>query len=63
MKSEAKRRADAKWDAKNMAVISAKLRRDLAEEFKSAAKSNGTTPNALICGWIDAYMQQNKSVE
>ena len=63
MKSDAKRRADARWDAKNMSVISAKLRRDLAESFKAAAKSNGTTPNALIRGWIDAYMQQNNPVE
>ena len=46
-----------------MSVISAKLRRDLAESFKAAAKSNGTTPNALIRGWIDAYMQQNNFVE
>lgn len=60
MKSDAKRRADARWDAKNMRVISAKIRRDLAESFKAAAKSNGTTPNELIRGWIAAYLfEQN----
>lgn len=60
MKSDAKRRADARWDAKNMCIISTKLRRNLAESFKAAAKSNGTTPNELIRGWIAAYLfEQN----
>lgn len=56
MKSEAKRRADAKWDAENMAVISCKLKREIAETFKAAAKANGTTPNELFRGWIAEYL-------
>ena len=43
-----------------MSVISCKLKREIAERFKAAAKSNGTTPNELIRGWIAAYLfEQN----
>lgn len=63
MPSESQKRARDKWDATNMTLVSCKMRRDLADEFKSAAKANGTTPSALIRGWIDGYMQKNKPVE
>lgn len=56
MPTEAQRRSRGKWDAKNMAVISCKLKREIAENFKAAAKSRGTTPNELIRGWIAEYL-------
>lgn len=46
-----------------MAHISFKIRRDIAEEFKAAAKANGATPNALIRAWIDGYIQNCKPAE
>ena len=63
MSSEAQKCARDKWDATNMTLVSCKMRRDLADDFKSAAKANGTTPSALIRGWIDAYMQKNEPSE
>ena len=63
MPSEAQKRARDKWDATNMTLVSCKMRRDLPDDFKSAAKANGTTPSALIRGWIDAYMQKNEPAE
>ena len=63
MPSEAQKHARDKWDAENMTLVSCKMRRDIADNFKSAAKANGTTPSALIRGWINTYMQQNKPVE
>lgn len=63
MPSEAQKRARDKWDATNMTLVSCKMRRDLADDFKSAAKANGTTSSALIRGWIDAYMQKNEPAE
>ena len=63
MPTDAQRRANNKWDKKNMSNICCKMRREIAEEFKAAAKVNGTTPNALIRSWIDAYIQKNKPVE
>lgn len=60
MPTDTQRRARNKWDAENMSVISCKLKREIAESFKTTAKSNGTTPNELIRGWIAAYLfEQN----
>lgn len=56
MPTEAQKRSRGKWDAKNMAVISCKLKREIAESFKTTAKSRGTTPNELIRGWIAEYL-------
>ncbi len=60
MPSEAQKRTRDKWDAENMSVISCKLKREIAENFKTAAKSRGTTPNELIRGWIAAYLEVGK---
>lgn len=60
MLTDAKRRANNKWDSKNMSVISCKLKREIAESFKAAAKANGTTPNELIRGWIAGYLEEHK---
>lgn len=59
MPTEAQKRSRDKWDAKNMAVLTCKLKRELAEEFKLTAKANGTTPNELFRGWIAAYMEDH----
>lgn len=56
MPTEAQKRARNKWDAKNMAVITCKLKREIAEEFKNTAKADGKTPNELIRGWISEYI-------
>jgi hypothetical protein len=60
MLTDAQRRANNKWDRENMAHISCKMRREIAEEFKAAAKANGTTPNELIRGWIAGYLEEHK---
>ena len=56
MPTEAQKRTRDKWDAENMSVISCKLKREIAETFKAAAKANGTTPNELFRGWIAEYL-------
>lgn len=60
MPTEAQKRTRDKWDAENMSVISCKLKREIAENFKTAARSRGTTPNELIRGWIAAYLEEGK---
>lgn len=60
MPTEAQKRTRDKWDAENMSVISCKLKREIAENFKTAARSRGTTPNELIRGWIAAYLEVEK---
>ncbi|WP_419054439.1 hypothetical protein [Hominenteromicrobium sp.] len=56
MPTDAQKRTRNKWDAENMSVISCKLKREIAESFKTTAKSRGTTPNELIRGWIVEYL-------
>ena len=60
MQSDSQRRATAKWQAENMTNVAARVRREVAEEFKAAAKEDGTTPNELLRGWIGEYI--NKEV-
>lgn len=61
MQSDSQRRATAKWQAENMTNIAARVRREVAEEFKAAAKEDGTTPNELLRGWIGEYINREVS--
>lgn len=56
MQTDAQRKAKAKWQAENLTNVAARVRREVAEDFKTAAKRDGTTPNELIRGWIAAYL-------
>ena len=61
MQSDSQRRATAKWQAENMTNVAARVRREVAEEFKAAAKEDGTTPNELLRGWISKYINKEVS--
>lgn len=50
--SEAKRRNNNAWDAKNMATIGTRVRKEIAEEFKRHAQAQGTTANTLLKNYI-----------
>lgn len=50
--SEAKRRNNNAWDAKNMATIGTRIRKEIAEEFKRYAQAKGTTANTLLKNYI-----------
>jgi hypothetical protein len=59
--SEAKKKANNKWDAANMTVLGCKVRRAKAETFKALCKETGTTPNAVFSAAIDAFMKEHGS--
>lgn len=61
--SKAKRAANNKWDAANMAVITCKARRDLIDDFKAACRTAGDTPNALIRRMMEDYLAQAQEPE
>lgn len=63
MRTDAQRRAQNKWAAANMSIVACKIKRDIAESFKAAAKANGTNPNALIHEWIVAYLEKQGAEE
>ena len=54
MVSEAQKKARDKWDRKNMAQISCKLKKEkeYKERFQEYAKEQGKTVNALLTEYI-----------
>ena len=44
MVTEARKRANAKWDKENMVVLACKVKRETAEQFKAACAAQGTRP-------------------
>ena len=57
MVSEARKRANKKWDAANMTNLSVKVRRDYADAIRAAALEAGTTPAAIMRRALDEFMQ------
>lgn len=56
--SEAKKRANAKWDAANMQNLSVKVKREYADKIRTAAARAGTTPAAIMRKALDEFMRQ-----
>ena len=61
--SRAKRQANNRWDAENMKLVAAKIRKEKAEEFKRLCEKNGDSMNAVIQDAIDAYIQKHRGAE
>lgn len=50
--SEAKKKANAKWDSENMATIGCKLKKEQAEAFKQYCAAIGQTSNAVLRAFV-----------
>ncbi len=50
--SEAKKKANAKWDSENMATIACKLKRKQAEDFKTYCQEQGKTANTVLREYV-----------
>ena len=57
--TEAKRRANSKWDRENMTVLGCKVRKDKADQFKAMCKTAGTSPNAVFTSAMDDFMAEH----
>ena len=55
--SEARKKANAKWDKENMTIIGCKVRKDYAARFREACAAARTTPNAVLKQAADAFME------
>lgn len=62
-KTEAQRRAENKYAKKNLVVLGCKMRKEYAEQFKSACYSAGTTPNAVFTAAAADFMEQHENKE
>ena len=54
--SEARKKANRKWDAENMATIACRLKKEQAEKFKQLAESRRTTANQMIKEYVLAQI-------
>lgn len=59
-KATAISRAVKKWDRKNMAVCSAKVKKEDADAFKEVCRANGITRHQAIKGYIQAVIYEKK---
>lgn len=57
--SDAKRKADAKWDKANRTMLGCKVYRDKAEAFKALCLKNETTMNAIFTAAMDSFMREH----
>ena len=49
---ESQKRASLKWDKENMTVLSCKIRKDQAAEFKAYCENQGSTSNTLLKDFV-----------
>lgn len=57
MVSDAKKAANARWDAHNMTILGCKVRKDYADRVRKKAKDEGTSVNAILKKALDEYME------
>lgn len=50
--TEAKKRANKKYQAKNIASLACRVRKDQAEKFKAYCSSLGKTSNAVLRDYV-----------
>lgn len=50
--SDAKRKANAKWDSENMATLACKVKKEQATQFRAYCSAKGETVNAVLQGYV-----------
>lgn len=58
--SEARKKANRKWDQANLTNISIKVKKSYYEEVKRVTAAEGTTPAAIMRKAIDDFMQNHQ---
>lgn len=61
--SEAKKKANAKWDAANMTILGCKVTKTKAEAFRQACKAAGTNPNAVLLATVNKFLEEHADKE
>ena len=59
-RSEAKRRADNKYNLAHYTVLGCKMKKTEAEEFKQACRDTGTSPNAVFRKAVAEFMNNTQ---
>ena len=50
--SDAKKKANAKWDSENMATLACKVKKEQADRFKAYCSEIGKTSNAVLRDYV-----------
>ena len=56
--SEAKRRANAKWNKENTTMVGVQIKKEEAKRFKEACRQSGVTPSRVLRTAMNDYVQQ-----
>lgn len=59
--SEAKKKANQKWDSANMATMACKVKREQAEQFRAYCTNKGETVNAVLQGFVSSCINGTAS--
>ena len=59
--SEARKRANKKWDEKNIRTVTARIRKETAEQLKEYAEQHGTTVNRILSDYIKELLSSENS--
>lgn len=60
-KNDTAKKARAAWNRENMKTVGANVKKDVAEKFAEIAKRQGTTPGAMVRGFILRTVEKEKS--
>lgn len=58
-KSDARRRAQNKYDAAHYTVIACKIQKETADAFRASAAGRGKTVNAVLTDFVNEYIKEN----
>lgn len=58
-RTDAQRRAQNKYDAGHYKVLTCKVQATTADAFRDAAAANGSTVNAVLTDFVNAYIKEN----
>lgn len=59
--SEAKKKANQKWDSANMATLACKVKCEQAEQFRAYCTNKGETVNAVLQGFVSSCISGTAS--
>ena len=60
---ESRKKANAKWDAENMATLGCRVKREQAEKFKAYCADKGKTSNAVLREYVLDCIDEQEAVE
>lgn len=59
MVTEAKKRANAKWDRENRKMVGTLMNKKIVNQLDDYCRKNGTTKNALVSSFIKTLLKEN----